>query len=49
MLDQARQSMQSGATGLLFGRNVWQSPHIESLHFEAALRKILDEHPSDRG
>ena len=49
MLDKARQSMQAGATGLIFGRNVWQRPHDESLHFVAALRKILDEHPSDPG
>lgn len=49
MLDKARQSMQAGATGLTFGRNVWQRPHNESLHFVAALRKILDEHPSDPG
>ena len=49
MLDKARQSMQAGATGLIFGRNVWQRPHEESLHFVAALRKILDEHPSDPG
>jgi class I fructose-bisphosphate aldolase len=46
MLDKARQSMQAGVTGLIFGRNVWQREHEESLRFAAALHKILDEHPS---
>jgi fructose-bisphosphate aldolase, class I len=46
MLDKARESMQAGATGLIFGRNVWQRPHDESLRFADALRKILDEYPS---
>ncbi len=48
MLDKARQSMDAGATGLIFGRNVWQREHDESLRFVSALRKILDEYPSDR-
>ena len=48
MLDKARQSMDAGATGLIFGRNVWQRDHDESLRFVSALRKILDEYPSDR-
>src|SRR6266536_1117932 len=45
MLDKARQSMDAGATGLIFGRNVWQREHDESLRFVSALRKILDEYP----
>ena len=48
MLDKARQSMDAGATGLIFGRHVWQREHDESLRFVSALRKILDEYPSDR-
>jgi class I fructose-bisphosphate aldolase len=48
MLDKARQSMDAGATGLIFGRNVWQREHDESLRFVSALRKILDEYPSGR-
>jgi fructose-bisphosphate aldolase, class I len=46
MLDKARQSMAAGATGLIFGRNVWQRPRDESLRFVDALRKVLDEFPS---
>jgi fructose-bisphosphate aldolase, class I len=46
MLEKARQSMEAGATGLIFGRNVWQRPHAESLRFAAALREILAKYPS---
>ena len=46
MLEKARQSMQAGATGLIFGRNVWQREHSESLRFAAQLREILAKHPS---
>jgi class I fructose-bisphosphate aldolase len=46
MLDKARQSMEAGATGLIFGRNVWQREHDESLRFAAQLRDILDKYPS---
>ena len=49
MLDKARQSMHAGATGLIFGRNVWQRDHDESLRLVEALRKILDEYPSALG
>jgi class I fructose-bisphosphate aldolase len=46
MLEKARESMDAGATGLIFGRNVWQREHDESLRFASALRTILDKHPS---
>ena len=35
MVEKARQSMEAGATGLIFGRNVWQREHDESLRFVA--------------
>ena len=39
MLEKARESMEAGATGLIFGRNVWQRDHDESLRFvDAAAR-----------
>lgn len=47
MFEKARESMAAGATGLIFGRNVWQRPHEESLRFVDELRKILVEHPSE--
>jgi fructose-bisphosphate aldolase, class I len=46
MLEKARQSMEAGATGLIFGRNVWQRSHDESLRFAGALRGILAKYPS---
>ena len=46
MLDKARESMEAGATGLIFGRNVWQRPRAESLRFAAALNEILAKYPS---
>jgi class I fructose-bisphosphate aldolase len=46
MLEKARQSMEAGATGLIFGRNVWQRGHEESLHFVGQLREILAKYPS---
>jgi fructose-bisphosphate aldolase, class I len=46
MLEKARQSMEAGATGLIFGRNVWQREHDESLRFVARLQGILAKYPS---
>jgi hypothetical protein len=46
MLDRARQSMEAGATGLIFGRNVWQRSHEESLRFVGQLREILARYPT---
>jgi class I fructose-bisphosphate aldolase len=46
MLEKARQSMEAGATGLIFGRNVWQREHSESLRFVARLKEILAKQPS---
>ncbi len=46
MLEKARQSMEAGATGLIFGRNVWQRSHKESLRFAGQLREILAKYPS---
>ncbi|HEX6198332.1 MAG TPA: hypothetical protein VFZ37_20650 [Jiangellaceae bacterium] len=46
MLDKARQSMEAGATGLIFGRNVWQREHDESLRFVDQLKEILAKYPT---
>jgi class I fructose-bisphosphate aldolase len=45
MLEKARRSMEAGATGLIFGRNVWQRDHDESLAFAARLQEILAKYP----
>jgi class I fructose-bisphosphate aldolase len=46
MIEKARQSMEAGATGLIFGRNVWQRPYDESLRFVDELREVLAKYPS---
>jgi len=46
MLEKARESMEAGATGLIFGRNVWQRGHDESLRLVSQLREILSKYPS---
>ncbi|HEX9359820.1 MAG TPA: hypothetical protein VF933_39185 [Streptosporangiaceae bacterium] len=46
MLEKARESMDAGATGLIFGRNIWQREHGESLRFAAQLKDILAKYPS---
>lgn len=45
MLEKAQQSMEAGATGLIFGRNIWQREHAESLRFIARLQEILAKYP----
>lgn len=47
MVEKARISMEAGATGLIFGRNVWQRDHDESLRFASRLRDILAKYPSE--
>ncbi len=47
MLEKARESMEAGTTGLIFGRNVWQRDHKESLKFVNSLREILEKYPSN--
>ncbi len=46
MLEKARESMEAGATGLIFGRNVWQREHDDSLRFVGQLREILTKYPT---
>ena len=46
MLEKARAVMEAGATGVIFGRNVWQRSHDESLRFAELLGEILAKYPS---
>jgi class I fructose-bisphosphate aldolase len=46
MLEKARESMEAGATGLIFGRNIFQRGHDDSLRLIAQLRDILAKYPS---
>jgi class I fructose-bisphosphate aldolase len=47
MLRKAQESMRAGATGLIFGRNVWQRERTASLDFVRRLRDVLEEFPSE--
>jgi class I fructose-bisphosphate aldolase len=49
MLEKARESMEDGATGLIWGRNVWQRKYDESLEFVARIQEMLAKYPSDSG
>jgi class I fructose-bisphosphate aldolase len=49
MLEKARVSMEAGATGLIFGRNVWQREHDASLRLVEQLQEILDKYPAHMG
>jgi class I fructose-bisphosphate aldolase len=46
MLEKARQAMEAGALGLIFGRNVWQRSYDESLSFVDKLKEILAKYPA---
>ena len=46
VLDKARMAMEAGALGLIFGRNIWQREHDESMRFVARLRELLEKYPS---
>lgn len=46
MFGRAREAMEAGATGFIFGRNIWQREHGESLRFVERLRGILSSYPS---
>jgi class I fructose-bisphosphate aldolase len=46
VLDKARMAMEAGALGVIFGRNIWQREHDESLRFIARLRELLEKYPS---
>jgi len=45
MLEKARLSAAAGATGLIFGRNVWQRGHEESLKLAGKLQETLVKYP----
>ncbi|MBN9096765.1 MULTISPECIES: fructose-bisphosphate aldolase [unclassified Pseudonocardia] len=49
MLEKARESMDAGATGLIWGRNVWQRGRDESLRFVERIREILAKYPTGPG
>lgn len=44
IITKARIAMESGATGLIFGRNVWQRPFEEALDLSKQFRDLLSEY-----
>jgi len=43
-LEKAKLAMDAGATGLIFGRNIWQRPHDEGLALAQAVRSLLKKY-----
>jgi len=46
LLRKARTAMEAGATGLIFGRNMWQRPYEEALEMTGRIRDVLKDFPS---
>ncbi len=46
LMNKARTVMESGATGLIFGRNMWQRPYDEALAMTAKIQEMLREYPA---
>ena len=41
LLEKARICMEQGATGLIFGRNMWQQPFEEGLAMTAKVKEMM--------
>lgn len=46
LLEKASLAMDSGATGLIFGRNMWQRPMEEALQMTERIKDLLSKYPS---
>jgi len=46
LLDKANRTMAQGATGLIFGRNMWQRPMDEALAMTAQVKEIMRRFPA---
>ncbi len=44
MLERAHTAMDAGATGLIFGRNVWQRPQDDALAISRRIHEVLAQH-----
>ncbi len=44
VIDKARIGMESGATGLIFGRNIWQRPFDEALALSRQIRDMMRDY-----
>ena len=43
VIEKARLSIRAGATGVIFGRNVWQRPHDQALALTGRIREVMLE------
>jgi class I fructose-bisphosphate aldolase len=41
VIDKARMAIRAGATGIIFGRNIWQRPFAEALDLSQRLRDLI--------
>ncbi|MEN8374148.1 MAG: fructose-bisphosphate aldolase [Gemmatimonadota bacterium] len=46
LVNKARMAMENGATGLIFGRNMWQRPMEDALDMTRRIKSLLGEFPS---
>jgi class I fructose-bisphosphate aldolase len=44
LLEKVRMSMDAGATGIIFGRNMWQRPKADALRMTRELHAIFREY-----
>lgn len=44
LLDKARAAMENGATGLIFGRNVWQRQYGEAMGISGRIREVMRDY-----
>ncbi len=46
LMEKARLAMEAGATGLIFGRNLWQRPYADALAMSREIVRLLQEFPA---
>jgi class I fructose-bisphosphate aldolase len=46
LVHSAEMALAQGATGLIFGRNLWQRPWDEALALAQRLREVIQQHPA---
>lgn len=46
LMNKARTVMEQGATGIIFGRNMWQRPFDEALEMTAQIKDLLKQFPA---
>lgn len=44
LLKKASEAMENGATGLIFGRNIWQRPYDQALGISNRIKEIMKQH-----